>query len=84
MNELMRGFAAPVSRARATDSLTISAVSIGIDRSPGDDKVAISLRHADGTMLTGYLDGYGLERLGRFLREATAAPADAAPMVLVR
>lgn len=63
----MRGFTASVSRAQVGDAMTHSAVSFGIDRTPGEEAIAIALRHADGTILTTFLDRFQFARMGAIL-----------------
>ncbi len=62
----MRGISCAVSRATAS-GFCISGVALGVDRNAADDRVAISLRHADGTILTGYLSDALLSRLADIL-----------------
>ena len=62
----MRGISCAVSRATASTGAA-AGVALGIDRNAADDRVAISLRHADGTILTGYLSDASLSRLADIL-----------------
>jgi len=80
----MRGFVASVSRAQATDTLTHSAVSFGIDRTPGDEAIAIALRHADGTMLTTYLSATQFARMGAILDDCVAGRGQGASTGVVQ
>jgi len=61
----MRGFTAAVARLNpAAAAVQVGSLSIGLDGDGPDRRLAISLRHADGTALVVYLSDVAMGRLG--------------------
>ena len=75
----MRGFTCAVSRAagQPSDYTGAAGIAVGIDDSAGDRRYALALRHADGTVLTGFLSDALLDRLA--LRLANLVGDDPVP-----
>lgn len=61
----MRGFTAAVARLNpASAAVQVGSLSIGLDGEGPERRLAISLRHADGTALVVYLSDMAMGRLG--------------------
>ena len=64
-NLAMRGFTCAVSRGEGllTSRTGTTGIAVGVDDTGGDRRYAVALRHADGTVLTGFLSDDLLDRL---------------------
>lgn len=65
----MRGFTAAVARTVVAAEPGPACVAVGLDGDAGDRRIAIAVRHADGTILTLYLTDAGVDRLARMLAD---------------
>lgn len=66
-----RGFTCAVSRADTSGQVpAIGGVAIGFDGDGDDRRIAISCRHADGTMLVAYLSDALVDRFAHILAAA--------------
>ena len=66
-----RGFACPVAHTPGARPPTGAGVTVAINQSTEDDRrIAISIRHADGTWLTAYLSEALVDRYGHILAAA--------------
>ena len=65
----MRGFSAAVARTAGSTEPGPACVAVGLDGEADDRRVAIAVRHADGTILTLYLTDAGVDRLARMIAE---------------
>jgi hypothetical protein len=69
----MRGFTAAVARLNpVAAAVQVGSLSIGLDGDGPERRLAISLRHADGTALVVYLSDVAMGRLGDLIARTYA------------
>lgn len=66
----MRGFTCVVSRSDPAHEVSQAAgIAVGADDTGMERRIAIALRHADGTTVCAYLDEHSVDRLAHRLAD---------------